>query len=87
MDPELNIAITDLGLVYKVDVDGTGCVKIVMTLTTIGCPLFTLIEDEVKGVLKKIGVSEDKVHLDLTFDPPWSIESMSERGKALLGIG
>ena len=107
MDPELNISIVDLGLVYKIEVKnqkkiepsamkaklgtvprsgaGTG-VKITMTLTTIGCPLFNLIEQEAKIKLKELGIDENNIEFDLTFDPPWSMEKMSERAKAMLGI-
>jgi len=57
-----------------------------MTLTTIGCPLFATIEDEVKNKLKEIGIPPENVVLELTFEPPWSIEMMSESAKAMLGI-
>ena len=86
MDPELNISIVDLGLVYKVELEKSGGVKITMTLTTIGCPLFSTIEQEAKSKLKEVGLAEDKIKFELTFDPPWSMEKMSERAKAMLGI-
>ncbi len=86
MDPELNISITDLGLVYDVKVDKKNKVFIKMTLTTIGCPLFNLIEQEVKSKLDEMGVTENDIKMELTFDPPWSMEKMSERAKAMLGI-
>ncbi len=86
MDPELNISIVDLGLVYKVDLNKNGRLKLLMTLTTIGCPLFATIELEVKSKLKELKIKEDNVDLELTFDPPWSMEKMSERAKAMLGI-
>ena len=86
MDPELNISIVDLGLVYKVERQESGKTKIIMTLTTIGCPLFSTIEMETKSKLKELGIPEDKIELELTFDPPWSMEKMSERAKAMLGI-
>ena len=85
LDPELNISIVDLGLVYKIE-NKPEQLKITMTLTTIGCPLFSTIEMEVKSKLKELGLQEDKIKLDLTFDPPWSMEKMSERAKAMLGI-
>ncbi len=84
IDPELNMSIVDLGLVYNVTVNSNNSVKIVMTLTTIGCPLFDVIENDIRTKLKNAGVS--KVEIELTFDPPWSMEKMTERGKALLGI-
>ena len=86
MDPELHISIVDLGLVYEIIEKKEGKIKIIMTLTTIGCPLFATIEQEVKDKLKEIGVDPDNVELELTFDPPWSIENMSESAKAMLGI-
>ena len=82
-DPELNISIVDLGLVYKVEVIKNEVV-ITMTLTTIGCPLFSLIEQEIYNKLHTIGISNVKI--TLTFDPPWTMEKMSEKAKAKLGI-
>jgi len=84
MDPELNISIVDLGLIYKIKVDNNNNIKLIMTLTTIGCPLFGTIEEDIKNKLKKIKAG--KVDIELTFDQPWSIEKMSERGRAVLGI-
>lgn len=86
LDPELNISIVDLGLVYKVEFLKNGKTKIVMTLTTIGCPLFSLIEQEAKSKLKELGLSDESIEFELVFDPPWSMEKMSERAKAMLGI-
>lgn len=84
LDPELNISIVDLGLVYKILV-GTK-VKIVMTLTAIGCPLFSVIEREVINRVAELGYKEKNIKVELTFDPPWSMDRMSEKGKAMLGI-
>ena len=85
MDPELNISIVDLGLVYDTKLVKNK-VKIIMTLTTIGCPLFSLIETQVKDKIKELGVKEEDISLELTFDPPWSMEKMSKKAKAMLGI-
>jgi len=85
LDPELNISIVDLGLVYNIKVE-KATVKILMTLTTIGCPLISMIEDEIKNKLKELGLKEKNITIDLTFDPPWNMEKMSEKAKALLGI-
>jgi metal-sulfur cluster biosynthetic enzyme len=85
-DPELNISIVDLGLVYKVDVSPENKVKILMTLTTIGCPLFNLIEVEVRNKLQTLGIEDQDIELELTFDPPWSMEKMTDKAKTLLGI-
>jgi len=85
LDPELGISIIDLGLVYEIEIEKKR-VKIVMTLTTIGCPLFSLIEQEIKNRLKEIGLKEEEIELELTFDPPWSTERMSNEARAMLGI-
>jgi metal-sulfur cluster biosynthetic enzyme len=85
MDPELYISITDLGLIYGIDIKGDD-VTIRMTLTTLGCPLFDTIQEEIEMKLSEIGVEPEHVKIDLTFDPPWSLERMTERAKATLGI-
>lgn len=85
LDPELNISIVDLGLVYGVVIDAEK-IKISMTLTSLGCPLYETIEQDIKTVLKKHGIKAENITIDLTFDPPWSMEKMSERAKAMLGI-
>jgi len=85
LDPELGISIVDLGLIYKIEIKKNK-VKIVMTLTTIGCPLFSLIEQEIKNKLIELGLKEEDIVLELTFEPPWSVERMSKKAKVMLGI-
>jgi len=85
MDPELNISIVDLGLVYSTKIVKNK-VKIIMTLTTIGCPLFSQIEAEIKDKVRELGVKDEDISLELTFDPPWSMDKMSKKAKAMLGI-
>jgi len=85
LDPELGISIVDLGLIYKIEVKKNK-LKIIMTLTTIGCPLFSLIEQDIKNKLMEFGFKENDIDLELTFDPPWSIERMSKKAKAVLGL-
>lgn len=85
MDPELYMSIMDLGLVYEVTVTDKK-VHILMTLTTLGCPLFDTIQEEIEAKLEKIGVQPEDIAIQLTFDPPWSMERMTERAKAMLGI-
>jgi metal-sulfur cluster biosynthetic enzyme len=86
MDPELNMSVVDLGLVYNVLVDEQRNVNITMTLTTIGCPLFDTIENDIKEKMAELDVKPEQINIDLTFDPPWSMEMLSERAKAMLGI-
>jgi metal-sulfur cluster biosynthetic enzyme len=84
-DPELGINIVDLGLVYSVDVQDDGDVDITYSLTTMGCPIGPLIEDQIRAFLAPIeGIGE--VRPQLVFRPPWSPELMSDEAKAALGI-
>lgn len=85
LDPELHISIVDLGLIYGIKIDGKK-VKITMTLTTIGCPLSVTIEQDIKNTIQQLGVEDTDISIELTFDPPWSMDKMSENAKALLGI-
>lgn len=83
-DPELGVSIYDLGLIYDVAISG-GDITILMTLTTMGCPLFSLIAEPIKtGIGELPGV--DSVNVELTFDPPWSIERLSDSAKAQMGM-
>lgn len=85
-DPEIGVSLWDLGLIYDVRIDEkTNVVTVVMTLTTIGCPLFSLISDPIKkevGALKGV----DGVDVELTFDPPWNMDRMSDAAKEQLGF-
>lgn len=84
MDPELNISIVDLGLILAVH-ENKGNVHIKMTLTTMGCPLFSTIEEEIKKKLSQIpGIKN--IIVELTFDPPWTKDRLSSNAKALLGL-
>ncbi len=83
-DPELDLPITELGLVYDIYMEEDKAV-IRMTLTTLGCPLFDVIEEDIRKRMKKIK-EVDKVRLELTFDPPWSPEMFTEDAKAMLGF-
>jgi FeS assembly SUF system protein len=83
-DPEIPADIYELGLIYKVDIDDSRHVSIDMTLTAPGCPVAGdmphWVEDAVAAVP---GVSGAKANL--TFDPPWSPERMSDEAKVALG--
>lgn len=84
-DPEIPVDIYELGLVYEVNVDPANNVKVVMTLTSPTCPVAESLPPEVEQKIKGIpGVGEVKV--ELTWEPPWSQEMMSEAAKLELGF-
>ena len=84
-DPELGINIVDLGLVYDIEVQDNGDVDIRYSLTTMGCPIGPLIEDQMRAFLAPVeGIEE--VRPELVFRPAWSPEMMSDEAKAALGI-
>lgn len=83
-DPELGINIVDLGLVYDVRVEDR-TVHIDYTLTTMGCPIGPLIEEQIRQMLEPVeGV--DEVEAEMTLSPPWTPDKMSEEAKAALGF-
>ena len=84
LDPELGINIVDLGLVYEVDVRGD-TVHIEYTLTTMGCPIGPLIEEQMARMLADVPGIE-RVDAEMVLRPPWSPEMMSEEAKAALGF-
>ena len=84
LDPELGVSILDLGLIYEV-LMVEGVCSITMTLTTIGCPLFAQIQKEIEDRVLEIPEVED-VKIELTFDPPWTVDKMTEERKIQLGL-
>jgi metal-sulfur cluster biosynthetic enzyme len=85
IDPELGLNIVDLGLVYEIDIDAEGGIDIQYSLTTMGCPIGPLIEDQMRSFLRGIpGVGE--VRAEFVLRPPWTPEMMSDEAKAALGI-
>jgi metal-sulfur cluster biosynthetic enzyme len=84
-DPELGINIVDLGLVYDVKVDAEGGIDIEYTLTTMGCPIGPLIEDQMRALLAELpGTGE--IRPEMVLRPAWTPEMMSDEAKAALGI-
>jgi metal-sulfur cluster biosynthetic enzyme len=84
VDPELGINIVDLGLVYDVDISEGGAIHIEYTLTTMGCPIGPLIEQQMQSFLEGVpGVAS--VEAEMVLRPPWTPEMMSEEAKAALG--
>ena len=84
-DPELNLNIIDIGLVYDVEVPDPGRVQVKMTLTSPGCPAGTEIIDDVTRVLTDMeGV--ESVDVELVWDPYWTPDKMDPRVRAFLGF-
>src|SRR3972149_7066086 len=83
-DPELHYNIVDLGLVYDIDVTD-GAVHILMTLTTPACPIGPMIIAQIQETVRVLPGVKD-VDVELTFDPMWSPELMSEEARAGLGL-
>ena len=85
VDPEVRIPITDLGLIYGIEVVEEGKVEVKMTLTTAGCPLASQLRQMAEDAVNEMdGVTEARV--DLIWDPPWNPGMISEEAKAKLGI-
>ena len=84
-DPELNLNIMDIGLVYDVDISEAGDVHVRMTLTSPGCPAGAEIIGDVKNV---VGELEDvkSVDVELVWEPYWTPERMDPRVKAFMGF-
>ena len=83
-DPEIPVNIVDLGLVYGVDVADNN-VEVKMTLTFAGCGMGPYIAQQAEWRLAEIDAVED-VNVELTFDPPWTPDMITEEGKKLLGL-
>jgi len=85
-DPELRLNIVDLGLIYEVEITDDNNVGVDMTLTTQACPVGPMIQMQAEAALKAIpGVNQ--VDVQLTFDPPWTQDKMSERLKKARAMG
>ncbi len=84
-DPEIPVNLWELGLIYEVRVDDDFNAYILMTLTTPNCPVAESLPAEVKEKIQGIqGINE--VNLELTFEPPWDSEMLSEEAKLELGM-
>jgi metal-sulfur cluster biosynthetic enzyme len=84
-DPELGMDIVELGLFYDAELQGDD-VKVTYSLTSMGCPAGQMIQDDIERVVREIpGVGE--VKSELTFEPPWTPDRMSDDAKFILGFG
>jgi metal-sulfur cluster biosynthetic enzyme len=84
-DPELGMDIVELGLLYDVEVYDHK-VKVTHSLTSMGCPAGPMIQEDINRVAREVPGVED-VDIELTWDPPWTPERMSDDAKFILGIG
>jgi FeS assembly SUF system protein len=84
-DPEMPVNVYELGLIYSVDMTPEGAATIRMTLTAPNCPVAGTLPGDVERAVRAVpGVTD--VKLELTFDPPWTKDRMSEAAKLALGI-
>ncbi|MCR9148895.1 MAG: SUF system Fe-S cluster assembly protein [Rhodobacteraceae bacterium] len=84
-DPEIPVNIYDLGLVYTIEIDAEGAVDIVMTLTAPGCPVAGEMPGWVADAVSAVpGVRQ--VDVDMTFEPQWGMEMMSDEARLELGF-
>ena len=84
-DPELGMDIVDLGLVYEVEMEDSTA-KVTYSLTSMGCPAGPLIAQDIDSAIRQVEGIEN-VELELTFDPPWTPDKMSDDAKFILGFG
>ena len=77
--------IVELGLLYDAEVEGSR-VKVLHTLTSMGCPAGAMIQEDIHRVASELPGVED-VEVELTFDPPWTPDRMSDDAKFILGFG
>ena len=83
-DPEIPVDIYELGLIYKVDINDDRLLTVDMTLTAPGCPVAGEMPGWVEGAVRGVEGVED-VKVEMTFDPPWTPEKMSDEAKLELG--
>ena len=85
-DPELGMDIIELGLVYDVEV-ADDKVKVIHSLTSMGCPAGPMIQEDIHSSVKANFPDVEDVEIELTWDPPWTPERMSDDAKFILGFG
>lgn len=84
-DPEIPVNIYDLGLIYRIDIEENAIVHLDMTLTAPGCPVAQTFPIQVTDAIRAVEGVED-VKLEMVWDPPWSVERMTEEAKVALGF-
>ena len=84
-DPEIPVNIYELGLIYDINIEANGDVLVMMTLTSPACPVAGTLPVEVQEKLKEHPMINN-ARVEITFDPPWSFDNMSEEAKLELGF-
>ena len=85
IDPELGLDFVELGLIYGIEVEEAGAVKVTFSLTSPGCPIGPQVSEQIEEFVGELeGVTS--VESEMTFSPPWSPERMSEDAKFALGF-
>jgi FeS assembly SUF system protein len=84
-DPEIPVDIYNLGLIYKIDISDEFDVTIDMTLTAPNCPVATILPGQVKNRIQNLPRVKS-VTVNLIFDPPWSMDRLSEEAKLILNL-
>ena len=85
-DPELGMDIVELGLLYGVEVEGPK-VKVIHSLTSMGCPAGPMIQEDIHAVVAAMSPDVEDVEIELTWDPAWTPDRMSDDAKFILGFG
>ena len=85
-DPELGMDVVELGLVYDVEVGGPK-VKVIHSLTSMACPAGPMIQEDIHNAVTATFPDVEDVEIELTWDPPWTPERMSDDAKFILGVG
>ncbi|MEX0386339.1 SUF system Fe-S cluster assembly protein [Spiribacter onubensis] len=84
-DPEIPVDVYELGLIYEIDVDEDGFVDVLMTLTSPACPVAGQMPILVKAAVEQVSGVE-AAEVELTWEPPWTQDRMSERARLQLGF-
>ena len=85
-DPELGMDIVELGLLYDVEVEDAN-VKVIHSLTSMGCPAGPMIQEDIHNAVTANFPDVGQVEIELTWDPPWTPDRMSDDAKFILGFG
>lgn len=83
MDPEIGLNIVDLGLIYELQIDENDKGYVLMTFTTMGCPVSGMLVDGIYEALEPLNLADLKV--DITYSPPWGPDRMSDQAKQRMG--